>query len=271
MATAFAVHRYGDRCTSTRPLGAVALAAVPRFPEPDSAVAQGSLLAPMPGSVIRLGAGLGDTVTAGQPLVWLEAMKMEHTITAPADGVLTELDVRSASRSRWAPSSPAWNQRRTPRPTEGPGHEGRQMTDTSFIETAERQALRKAVAALAANYGPEYYLERARAGGHTDELWREAGQLGFIGVNLPEEYGGGGAGMYELALVMEELAAGGCPLLMMVVSPAINGTIIAKFGTEEQKHALGARYRRRLDHHGVRHHRTRRRLELTPDHHHRAP
>jgi alkylation response protein AidB-like acyl-CoA dehydrogenase len=41
--------------------------------------------------------------------------------------------------------------------------------------------------------------------------------------------------MYELALVMEELSAGGCPLLLMVVSPAINGTIIAKFGTDEQK------------------------------------
>ena len=111
------------------------------------------------------------------------------------------------------------------------------MTDvrTDFIESPERQALRKSVAALAANYGPEYYLERARNGGHTDELWREAGQLGFIGVNLPEEYGGGGAGMYELAVVMEELSAGGCPLLMLVVSPAINGTIIAKFGTEEQK------------------------------------
>ena len=109
------------------------------------------------------------------------------------------------------------------------------VTETSFIENPERQALRKSVAALAANYGPEYYLERARSGGHTDELWREAGQLGFIGVNLPEEYGGGGAGMYELALVMEELSAGGCPLLMMVVSPAINGTIIAKFGTPEQR------------------------------------
>ncbi len=109
------------------------------------------------------------------------------------------------------------------------------MTDTSFIESPERQALRKSVAALGASYGPDYYLERARTGGHTDELWREAGQLGFIGVNLPEEYGGGGAGMYELALVMEELSAAGCPLLMMVVSPAINGTIIARFGTDEQK------------------------------------
>ena len=106
---------------------------------------------------------------------------------------------------------------------------------TSFIETEEQQALREAVAAMAANYGQDYYLEKSRTGQHTDELWNEAGKLGFIGVNLPEEYGGGGAGMYELSLVMEEMAAAGSPLLLMVVSPAINGTIIAKFGTEDQK------------------------------------
>ncbi|MDG4665844.1 acyl-CoA dehydrogenase family protein [Mycobacterium sp. 236(2023)] len=106
---------------------------------------------------------------------------------------------------------------------------------TGFVETEEQQALRKAVAAMVANYGQEYYLEKSRAGQHTDELWSEAGKLGFIGVNLPEEYGGGGAGMYELSLVMEEMAAGGASLLMMVVSPAINGTIISKFGTEDQK------------------------------------
>jgi alkylation response protein AidB-like acyl-CoA dehydrogenase len=109
------------------------------------------------------------------------------------------------------------------------------MTDTSFIENEERQALRKAVAALVSNYGPDYYLEKARAHQHTDELWNEAAKLGFLGVNLPEQYGGGGAGMYELSLVMEEMSAAGCGLLMMVVSPAINGTIISKFGTDEQR------------------------------------
>jgi len=93
VATAFAVARYGDAICIDSPLGAVALSAVPRFPEPGSVVETGSLLAPMPGSVIRLGAGLGERVTAGQPLIWLEAMKMEHTITAPADGVITQLDV----------------------------------------------------------------------------------------------------------------------------------------------------------------------------------
>lgn len=109
------------------------------------------------------------------------------------------------------------------------------MTETGFIESDERRELRAAVSAMAANYGPDYYLEKARGGEHTTELWAEAGKLGFIGVNLPEAYGGGGAGMYELSLVMEEMSAAGCALLMMVVSPAINGTIISKFGTDEQK------------------------------------
>ena len=89
----FGVARYGDDVFVDSPLGPVQLVALPRFPDPDDAVALGSLLAPMPGSVLRIGAAVGDTVTAGQPLVWLEAMKMEHTVTAPADGVLAELNV----------------------------------------------------------------------------------------------------------------------------------------------------------------------------------
>ena len=89
----FDVARYGDQIFVDSPLGPVQLVALPRFPDPDAAVAQGSLLAPMPGSVLRVGAAVGDTVTAGQPLIWLEAMKMEHTVTAPSDGVLAELNV----------------------------------------------------------------------------------------------------------------------------------------------------------------------------------
>ncbi|HEX2213871.1 MAG TPA: biotin/lipoyl-containing protein, partial [Mycobacterium sp.] len=89
----FDVARYADSVFVDSPLGPVQLVALPRFGDPDAAVAHGSLLAPMPGSVLRIGAAVGDTVTAGQPLVWLEAMKMEHTVTAPTDGVLTELNV----------------------------------------------------------------------------------------------------------------------------------------------------------------------------------
>ncbi|MFC8044120.1 acyl-CoA dehydrogenase family protein [Nocardia sp. NPDC057353] len=106
----------------------------------------------------------------------------------------------------------------------------------SFIETDEQKSLREAVAALAAKYSYlDYVLPRARNHEPLHELWDEAGKLGFLGVNLPEEYGGGGAGMYELALVMEELAAQGAGLLLMVVSPAICGTIITRYGTEGQK------------------------------------
>ena len=104
-----------------------------------------------------------------------------------------------------------------------------------FIESPEQQALRSAVAELGKRYGHEYTAPRARAREPLTELWNEAGKSGFLGVNLPEEYGGGGAGMYELALVCEELNAAGCGLLMMVVSPAICGTIISRFGTDEQK------------------------------------
>jgi pyruvate carboxylase subunit A/propionyl-CoA carboxylase alpha chain len=89
----FDVARYGDTVFVDSPLGSARLTAQPRFGDPDAAVAQGSLLAPMPGSVIRVAAAVGDRVTAGQPLIWLEAMKMEHTIAAPSSGVLTELNV----------------------------------------------------------------------------------------------------------------------------------------------------------------------------------
>jgi alkylation response protein AidB-like acyl-CoA dehydrogenase len=102
-------------------------------------------------------------------------------------------------------------------------------------ETDEHKALRSAVAALGKRYGREYMTKTVAEGGHPDELWSEAGKLGYLGVNLPEEYGGGGGGIAELSIVLEELGAAGCPLLMLVVSPAICGTVIARFGTEEQK------------------------------------
>jgi len=105
----------------------------------------------------------------------------------------------------------------------------------NFSESEERVELRKAALALGKKYGHEYYLKQARTGGKTDELWDEAGRLGYLGVSVPEEYGGGGAGIGDLAAVCEELAAAGSPLLLMVVSPAICATVIARFGTEDQK------------------------------------
>ena len=75
------------------PLGPVSLIEPPRYTDPSAVVAAGSLLAPMPGAVIRVAVSVGDTVTAGQPLLWMEAMKMEHTIAAAVDGIVTELPV----------------------------------------------------------------------------------------------------------------------------------------------------------------------------------
>ena len=109
------------------------------------------------------------------------------------------------------------------------------MTETAFTETEERTALRAAVAKLAGGYGRDYFVQQARSGGKTTDLWLEIGKHGYLGVNIPEEYGGGGGGIGDVAAVCEELAAKGCPLLMMVVSPAICGTVISRFGTEEQK------------------------------------
>lgn len=93
------------------------------------------------------------------------------------------------------------------------------------IESEEHKALREAVATFARNTP------------HTDntEFWKNAAKLGYIGVNLPEAYGGGGAGITELSLILEEMGAAGNPLLMMIVSPAICGTVIARFGTGTQK------------------------------------
>lgn len=106
---------------------------------------------------------------------------------------------------------------------------------STFSESEERQELRKAVTRLAGKYGREWFTEKARSGEKTTELWLEIGRCGYLGINIPEEYGGGGGGIGDIAAVCEELAAQGCPLLLMVVSPAICGTIISRYGTEDQK------------------------------------
>ncbi len=106
---------------------------------------------------------------------------------------------------------------------------------SAFTESEERQELRKQVARLASKYGREWFTQKARAGEKTTELWLEIGKNGYLGINIPEEYGGGGGGIGDIAAVCEELAAQGCPLLLMVVSPAICGTVITRYGTEEQK------------------------------------
>lgn len=102
------------------------------------------------------------------------------------------------------------------------------------IDDDERM-LRESVAALGRSFGPDYFLAHARSHEHTEELWQAAAESGFVGVNLPEEHGGGGMGIRELAIVAEEFAATGAPLMMIVVSSAICGSVIARFGSAQQQ------------------------------------
>jgi alkylation response protein AidB-like acyl-CoA dehydrogenase len=104
-----------------------------------------------------------------------------------------------------------------------------------FAETDEHRALRAAVAEIARDFGPAYYAEHAARREPCTELWQALGQAGFLGVNIPEEYGGGGGGLVELEIVCEEIAAQGTPLLLLLVSAAISAEVIAEFGTDEQR------------------------------------
>jgi alkylation response protein AidB-like acyl-CoA dehydrogenase len=106
-----------------------------------------------------------------------------------------------------------------------------------FAESTEHRALRAAVAEIAQDFGPRYYAERAAERRPCAELWTALGKAGFIGVNIPEAYGGGGGGLTELALVCEEIAAAGTPLLLLLVSAAISAGMISEFGTGEQRQA----------------------------------
>jgi alkylation response protein AidB-like acyl-CoA dehydrogenase len=104
-----------------------------------------------------------------------------------------------------------------------------------ITDTSDHRLIRQSTAAIASRYGHAYYAERARDGGHIAELWADLGQAGLLGVHLPEQYGGGGAGLAELVVVTEELAAHGLPLLIAVISPAICGSILAAHASADMK------------------------------------
>jgi alkylation response protein AidB-like acyl-CoA dehydrogenase len=104
-----------------------------------------------------------------------------------------------------------------------------------FVETDEHRDLRAAVGAIAAPFGGDYYVDHARRGAECTELWHALGDAGYVGVSVPEAYGGGGGGLVELALVCEETAAQGAPMLLLLVTHAISAAVIAEYGTEEQR------------------------------------
>ena len=104
-----------------------------------------------------------------------------------------------------------------------------------ITDSVEHKAIRDSVTGIASRYGSQYFRERGRAGLGIEELWKDLGAAGLLGLHLPEEYGGGGGGMAEAVVVVEELAAHGMPLLIWVISPAICGNILSRHASEEMK------------------------------------
>lgn len=99
----------------------------------------------------------------------------------------------------------------------------------------EEKALRAAVRSIARGFGPVYFQEQVDADGNAHELWDALAAGGFLGVHLPEEYGGGGCGLTEIAMVVEETARAGVPALSILFSPGVGGTIIDRSASREQK------------------------------------
>jgi acetyl/propionyl-CoA carboxylase alpha subunit len=93
-----AINPAGDTIDVDSAMGWSSYSVVPRFPEPLDAVAAGSLVAPMPGAVVRVLIDVGATVAKGEPLVVLEAMKMQHTVASPIDGVVSEVRVAAGQQ-----------------------------------------------------------------------------------------------------------------------------------------------------------------------------
>ena len=107
-------------------------------------------------------------------------------------------------------------------------------TPAGLLPSEDERALRETVRSIASGFGPRYFREASDRGSET-ELWNALGERGYLGAHLPAEHGGGGLGMLELAAVIEETSAAGCPMLAALYSPGVIGAILAAHGTDEQK------------------------------------
>ena len=105
----------------------------------------------------------------------------------------------------------------------------------NLVDTADHHAdLRASVGKLVGKYGRKYFQDVVANETQPDELWAELGTAGFLGVHIPEAYGGSGGGLAELNIVIEECAAQGCPMLSLVIA-SICAPIIEAYGSTELK------------------------------------
>ena len=103
-----------------------------------------------------------------------------------------------------------------------------------LVPTDEERQIREAVRGICDGFPADYARLKHAEGLPPTELWDALAEKGFLGLNVPEEWGGGGLGMSVLAAVGEEITAAGKSLLLIVVSPAIVGSILARHGTDAQ-------------------------------------
>ena len=103
-----------------------------------------------------------------------------------------------------------------------------------LVPTDEEMSIRESVRGICAQFGDRYGRECYERGEPPLEAWNALAEKGFVGINIPQEWGGGGMGMSGLIVVAEEVTAAGIPTLMLVVSSAIAGSILARHGTDEQ-------------------------------------
>src|SRR5690348_2682300 len=110
-----------------------------------------------------------------------------------------------------------------------------QLFRSSLVDTAEHHPmLRESVGKLVQRFGRRYFQDVTKAGGKPIELWRELGAAGFLGVHVSEAHGGGGSGLADYHVVVEEVAAQGCPILSLVIN-SICGPIIEQHGDDVLK------------------------------------
>ncbi|MEV0592791.1 acyl-CoA dehydrogenase family protein [Nonomuraea cavernae] len=95
--------------------------------------------------------------------------------------------------------------------------------------------LRESVLRSCRDYGHDYYVRSSDAGDNARELWHALGRIGALGVGIPEEHGGGGAGIEALAVVAEAVAEAGSPIMLLALSPAVCATVLGRFGSDEQR------------------------------------
>ncbi|HEX2284290.1 MAG TPA: acyl-CoA dehydrogenase family protein [Mycobacterium sp.] len=104
-----------------------------------------------------------------------------------------------------------------------------------MLSRTEEAELRASVHGIVAKFGNDYFTRCSETLQPPTELWDALAASGFVGVNLPEEYGGGGMGLSAISVVAEEAAAAGCPQIMLMISPGIVGSLLARHATPEQK------------------------------------